>query len=233
MNPEMHEPEQESLDRLAEELRGAHPHPALSQNFHEVLQARMQNSWSFRAALRRNGLMRVAAGLLMISLVAAPVAAVVQLLKPPEKAPPTLGFELPEGVTEVASSEDASLLPSTIYGPEDEYDLQPDWSGKTALAPRQALRLTELLATMPRIPSQPQVLEPDTDALLRLQLACTHPDGLIPAEIAAQITLLEGIDSLSARQQTALSAWRWLQDGTQVGGAEAPAAWAGAPFLLD
>ena len=108
MNPEMHEPEQESLDRLAEELRGAHPHPALSQNFHEVLQARMQNSWSFRAALRRNGLMRVAAGLLMISLVAAPVAAVVQLLKPPEKAPPTLGFELPEGVTEVASSEDAA-----------------------------------------------------------------------------------------------------------------------------
>lgn len=232
MNPELPEAhEQEQLDRLARELRSAYPEAELSTGFHEALQARLHYSWSFRAALRRNGLMRVAAGLLMISLVAAPVAAVVQLLKAPPKEPPTLGFTLPEGLDQDFQAEDESLLPSNIVGPEDEFDARTDWATEPGDLLEQRLRT--LTASMPRIPSLPQTLDPDHDPLLSLQLAVSEGPRLTTAEIEARIVQLEGLEAPSPAAKTALAGWRWLLHGEETASAEAPEAWNGAPFVRD
>ncbi|MGB0952962.1 MAG: hypothetical protein ACPG31_07035 [Planctomycetota bacterium] len=229
MNSEMHNSEEEQLDRLADELRGAFPQPELSHAFHDALQARLSQSWSFRAAMQRNGLMRVAAGLLMVSLIAAPVAAIVQMFQAPKDGPPTLGFEMPEKPDSERVIEDASLLPATIVGPEDEYD--PPLADSVGLSASQAARLRTLHATMPRLESQATVLEADADALLRFRMECTQASGLDGDEIAARIQQLQGLADPTDGERTALAGWIWLQDGAVVSAEDAPEAWAGAPFV--
>lgn len=231
MNSQTHDPEQEQLDRLADELRGAFPQPELSPGFHDALQARLSQSWSFRAALQRNGLMRVAAGLLMISLVAAPVAALVQLFQEPEQGPPTLGFEMPETLATEKPVTDDSLLPAPIVGPEDEFD-PPSTQGEN-LSAAQASRLRALTSTMPRLGSQANAVEPDADAFLRFQMECAQADRLNRAEIAARIQQLQRLDQPTAGERTALAGWLWIQDGATATAAQAPEAWQGAPFVRD
>lgn len=237
MNHETHPPEEassfekEQLDRLADELRGAFPEPSLSAGFHDSLQARLSQSWSFRAALQRNGLMRIAAGLLMVTLVAAPVAAIVQMFQEPKQGPPTLGFELPESLEGEKVVADDSLLPATIVGPEDEYD--PPGVAEPSLDALQAARLRSLTASMPRVGGLATSPDAASDALLRFQMECAQAKQLSSAQIAAHIEELQSLAQPTDQDRTALAGWIWLQDGTLASVEQAPEAWSGAPFVRE
>jgi hypothetical protein len=225
------------LDRLAAELRSAVPPVALSGDFHDQLSQRLTKSWSFRSAMDRNPLMRAAAGLLMISLIAAPVAALVTLLRPVEEAPPTLGFDaLPEFTdqerTSWKSGEEGSGY--AIVGPEDEFDLsQEPWSSSRLRALEQVNRISLAGASLRATSGDQASVEGNHHALWSLFLeSCMSGTAIAPDDV-----LKKQIDMLAAGQidedsaKTARAAWHWVLTGATTSADQAPLAWEGAPFL--
>jgi len=92
--------EQAQLDAFAQELRDAHPEPKLSSGWQEQLHQRIWSQdqhgvshWTLRLSMEKNPWMRVAASLLLIAVVAAPVSAVFSLMVGPKQEAFTLGFD--------------------------------------------------------------------------------------------------------------------------------------------
>ena len=86
-------PDQPELDTLAEELRTACVVPELRAGFEEELQQILIPTWTWKKALGRDPWMRLAAGLLVMSMAAAPVAAVVEWIFRTPQTSVVLGFE--------------------------------------------------------------------------------------------------------------------------------------------
>lgn len=92
--------EQAQLDAFAQELREAHPEPLLLSGWQEQLHQRIWSQgqhgvahWTLRLSMEKNPWMRVAASLLLIAVVAAPVSAVFSLMVGPKQEAFTLGFD--------------------------------------------------------------------------------------------------------------------------------------------
>ncbi len=92
--------EQAQLDALAKELHDAHPEPKFSSGWQEKLHQRIWSQdqhgvahWTLRLSMEKNPWMRVAASLLLIAVVAAPVSAVFSLMVGPKQEAFTLGFD--------------------------------------------------------------------------------------------------------------------------------------------
>ncbi len=234
MSQPMDSEERLALEQLAQELREAHPHPALSTGFLEELSLRVQSKWSFRSAMKRNPVIRVAAGLLMISLVAAPVSAFVILLHKPKSAPQPLGFapveELPQ---EMLSTSAQPSAPTQVIGPEDEFDLPGSWSQARLNALERANRLAQAGASWRQQPSG--VATHIEDGLWKRFLeACAQGDNQVDvAWLESTLNELRALAQPSPAQQTALVAWNWVASGQQGTAALAPLAWDGAPFVVE
>jgi len=92
--------EQAQLDAFAKELHDAHPEPKLSSGWQEQLHQRMWSQgqhdvahWTLRLSMEKSPWMRVAASLLLIAVVAAPVSAIFSLMVGPKQEAFTLGFD--------------------------------------------------------------------------------------------------------------------------------------------
>jgi hypothetical protein len=92
--------EQAQLDAFAKELRDAHPEPKLSSGWQEKLHQRMWSQgqhdvahWTLRLSMEKSPWMRVAASLLLIAVVAAPVSAIFSLMVGQKQEAFTLGFD--------------------------------------------------------------------------------------------------------------------------------------------
>lgn len=225
------------LDRLAAELHAAIAPAALSEDFHAQLARRLQRSWSFRSAMDRNPLMRVAAGLLMVSLIAAPVAALVTLLRPAEKAPPTLGFEaLPEFSEQERGSWKSEKDGSgyVIVGPEDEFDLpQAPWSTSRVRALEQVNRISLAGASLHAAADGQVAIDAAHHALWSLFVESCQ-SGAVEAPDAIVLERIEQLlaeESQEASARTARAAWHWVLTGETGSLEQAPLAWTGAPFL--
>ena len=225
------------LDRLAASLREACPDPSLSSGFHHALSTRLRRGWSFRSALEQNLLIRVAAGLLMVSMVAAPVAALVSLLRNPEPDRLVLGFTaLPEySDQELSSRGEVEGAGTSIIGPIDEFDLPlVPWSPPRLEALEQANRLAQAGASWRASGDGGPTFPASGDLWTRFLAACAQGDTTVPdAELQAQVQRLAVEARRDDGSRTALAAWRWVLTGETTAIAEAPLAWEGAPFLRE
>jgi len=99
MNPTPFEPpatgEPDDLAEFAGELRSALPDPPFRAEFAARLAEMGSATWSVGISLRRNPVLRAAAFLLILTVSAVPVTALVQLLAWPRSDPPILHFEAP------------------------------------------------------------------------------------------------------------------------------------------
>jgi len=85
----------DDLPEFARELRAVLPDPVCRPEFAARLAGMEPASWSVRISLQRNPVLRAAAFLLILTVSAVPVTALVQLLAWPRKTPPILHFEAP------------------------------------------------------------------------------------------------------------------------------------------
>ena len=227
--------EQNELDLFAAELRSAHPEAELSDDFHEVLDSRIRQSWSFRAAMRTNPLIRVAAGLLVMTIAAAPVAALIYMFGPVQKQPPQLGFEPRQEFSDEGWREDGvdGNAGYTIIGPEDEFD-----SGLPVLKAEQ-LQALEQASRMARVSMNWKTAQRPTAAVEQADwsafLAACEEGVFTQSE--AQV-LAFGVDSKASATaddatRSAYAAWHWVLTGEMAPKSEAPLAWEGAPFLSE
>ncbi|MFQ5748105.1 MAG: hypothetical protein ACE5H3_01455, partial [Planctomycetota bacterium] len=88
-------PEHDDLPEFSRELRAALPDPPCRPEFAARLAELGSATWSVGISLRRNPVLRAAAFLLILTVSAVPVTALVQLLAWPRKDPPILRFEAP------------------------------------------------------------------------------------------------------------------------------------------
>lgn len=225
--------EENELDLFAKELRSAYPQPELSEGFFEVLDSRVRHSWSFRVAMQSNPLIRVAAGLLVMTIAAAPVAALFYMFGPVQTEKPKLGFEprqeySDEGWRADAVDGDSGYL---IIGPDDEFD-----SGRPALKadPLHALQQASRMARVSmnwKTAHRPTAAVAQTDWVAFLA-ACE--EGVFTQNDAHILAF--GADSKASSTaddatRSAYAAWHWVLTGELASTAEAPLAWEGAPFL--
>ncbi len=213
------------LDQLASELRAAHTEPALSPDFLASLQERLRSRWTFGAAMDRDPLLRVASGLLVISMVAAPVAALVTLWPGWQVERPQIGFEVPTDAPDIEHVADEVQQVIPPEGWEDTY-FTPEWrlslerSNRLALA---ELSWQELGAAAPQADSEAPAdwARADADALWQeLLRRCAVGDARPPQpELEARIRELADAPQVGA--------WLWILDGTAQPEARS---WTGAPF---
>lgn len=148
--------EQAELDAFAAELRRAHPEPVVSAAWQEQLRQRLWSQsqhglthWTLRLSMERSPWMRVAASLLLIAVVAAPVSAVLSLMASQEKEALTFGFDpaVPDMPDRHEASQDVAWeghsTEGAIHGVSPPFgeDQAPAWSEAALLALGQSNRL--------------------------------------------------------------------------------------------
>jgi len=227
--------EENELDLFAAELRQAHPQPELSDDFFEVLQTRVRHSWSFRSAMQSNPLIRVAAGLLVMTIAAAPVAALFYMFGPVKVEKPKLGFEPRQEISDEGWREDVVHEKSgyAIIGPEDELDFDPPpLTAAQLLELQQASRMAQVSQNW-KAAQRPTaaVAEPAWGAFLS---ACE--EGAFQMSQAQRNAFGNSKLASSASDEASRSAhaaWHWVLTGESATSEQAPLAWEGAPFLSD
>lgn len=215
------------LDQLATELRAACPEPALSPDFLAGLQERLRSRWTLGGAMDRDPLLRIAAGLLVMSLVGAPVAALVTLWPGWQADRVEIGFEGPAEVPDiehVPAEPDAQQV-TPPDGWADAY-FTPEWRRSLERSNRLALAemsWQELGAAAPQTDSEAPAdwANADADALWQeLLRRCASGDARPP-----QPELEARVRELASDPQ--VGAWLWILDGTPQPAAQS---WQGAPF---
>lgn len=227
--------EQNELDLFASELRSAHPEAELSEDFLEVLDARIRQSWSFRSALRTNPMIRVAAGLLVMTIGAAPVAALIFMFGPVAKQVPQLGFEprpeySEEGWREESVDGDSGY---TIIGPEDEFEPnRPVLKAEQLRSLEQASRMARASMSW-KTAHRPTVASEQAD-WVAFMAAC-EAGVFVETEAKNQAFGFDSKASSAADDATrsAYAAWHWVLTGEMAARNAAPLAWEGAPFLIE
>ncbi|MDP7062827.1 MAG: hypothetical protein QF489_07845 [Planctomycetota bacterium] len=243
------EQEQQELDRLGAELRDAMPTVHLDEDFHERLAVTLQDSWTFRSALQNNGMIRMAAGLLVMTLAAAPVAAWVGLWPSQKQERPSIGFELPE---ELDIDQSGGTLGDSqghqVVGPNDEFEVV-EWTPERRVALERYNRLVSavafyegqaLSANAPIASawgeSQPWANATDEILWQEFERRCASADlSPLPSELVARCEAMLAAPLAAdapKQQRIAYAAWSWLLDGEQAADQDLPVAWQGAPFLL-
>ena len=219
--------ERAQLDALAEELRAACPQPPLSRSFLERLDARLAQPWTLRAAMDRNPVLRAAAGLLVLLMAGAPLAALIGLLPGWPGQRPELGFDVPALPPQVEEPAAEAKVP--VVPPYDGDELfTPEWRRELERANRMALAgaswndagLGEAAA-----PTIEDWSRADAEALWQeFRHRCASGVSLPPSpalEARVRVLAEEGGDPR-------LGAWLWVLDGAPRADAQG---WAGAPFL--
>ncbi|MDE0586194.1 MAG: hypothetical protein OSB63_06200, partial [Planctomycetota bacterium] len=80
------------LDDFAQLLQQAHPEPLISDDFEKQLFAKLESSPPLRNVFQQSLFMRVAASLLLISILGVPAAAFMGILPGTSPKPPVLLF---------------------------------------------------------------------------------------------------------------------------------------------
>lgn len=222
---------------LAEDLRRAHPAPLLSENFQELLQARLARPSSLRSLLRRSQLARAAATILVISVSMAPVLALVHILPWLRETKLVIQVEqllLPPHVDRVEE-----VLPP-LPQPQDPTVLDPAWVESVTRQNRMA-RAAASWATAggpPAPRSSPPPSGWDTASAEDLwqeflrQCARGGADPLAPG-LLSRIEVLSLVGGTEERRL--LAPWLWVLRGASVPVAETDArrGWAGAPWIAE
>jgi hypothetical protein len=242
------EEEQHELDLLGAELRDAMPEVRMSADFNERLAAGMQSSWTFRSALQNNRLIRMAAGLLVMTLAAAPVAAWVGLWPQQKKNPPAIGFELPE---EIDVDQSGGALGDSegnqVIGPNDEFEAV-EWSPERKIALERYNRLVTAVASF-EVNSPGTAFEQvenwgaenswasasEQTLWLEFGRRCAQADlSPLPAALVdrCEILLAAPLDrNMSMSVRVTRAAWLWLLEGEQAVAGSLSLTWEDAPFL--
>lgn len=218
------------LDQLASELRAACPEPVLSSDFLARLQERMRTRWTLGGAMDRDPVLRIAAGLLVVSLVGAPVAALVSLWPGWQVDRPQIGFEGAPDVPDIErpSTEAEGMQVTPPTGWEDAY-FTPEWRRSLERSNRLALAAAswqELGTSAPQVDAGPPTdwSSADAEALWQeLLRRCATGDARPP-----QPELEARVRELASEPQ--VGAWLWILDGSAQADAQS---WSGAPFDAD
>lgn len=214
------------LRAMGEELQSTLPAGAeLSANFADELRNRLESRpWEFRSALRERPLLRVAAALLVISTVAAPVSAWVLLWKPAPENQVDLTWDqhtLPAEIEVGPLRPELPVVPPVApQGFEDAFGT--DWQASIAASNRAAVMIAQwhdsLNGAVQDAPNPaPARLDWSSASLedLRLEFqrrALLGVTSVLPASLAERVdhfaASLEG-EALPAEIQ----AWTWVLHG--------------------
>lgn len=130
------------LDDFAQLLQQAHPEPLISDDFEKQLFAKLESSPPLRNVFQQSLFMRVAASLLLISILGVPAAAFMGILPGTSPKPPVLLF-MPAPTIDGIDTDLAAVDPKVVViPPADEYINDPAYQRRvTALSQRNSFRV--------------------------------------------------------------------------------------------
>lgn len=219
--------ERAALRALGEELQAALSAPTeLSAGFAEGLRSRLESRpWEFRAALRERTLLRVAAALLVISSVAAPVSAIILLWKPAVESRVDLTWRQQNLAAVIEEGPQRPELPVVPPGAPSGFEaaFDADWRASIAVSNRAAVMIAQWhdaqagarLAEPSPAPAQldwssASIEDLQREFQRRAQLGLT---SALPSSLAERVehftTSMEAAD-LPAE----LQAWDWVLHGS-------------------
>jgi len=130
------------LDDFAQLLQQAHPEPQMSDDFDQQLFTKLESSPPLRNVFQQSRFMRVAASLLLISILGVPAAAFMRILPGTSQKPPVLLFMPAPTIDDMDSDLSASDLEVVVIPPADEYLNDSSYQKRvTALSQRNNFRL--------------------------------------------------------------------------------------------
>lgn len=214
------------LRSLGEELQEALPaEVGVSAGFSEELRANLASRpWEFRSALRERPLLRVAAALLVISTVAAPVSALVLLFQPEPESSHELIWErqvLPAEIEDAPIRPELPAVPPAFpAGFEEAFGA--DWQAAIAMSNRTAVMIAQWHEAhaeesefepklAPALLDWSEASLPDLQAEFerRAQLGLT---SVLPASLTERVEHF--IETLPEADRPAeLKAWDWVLHG--------------------
>jgi hypothetical protein len=229
--------ESAELQALAEELRRAHPAPALSEDFSDNLRIRMARSSGLRALLNHSQLARAAATILVISISMAPVLALVHIL--PWLRETKLVIQVEQLLLPPLAEPAEAVLPPLPL-PQDPTVFDPAWIESVTRQNRMARAAASW--TMNGAPAPLRTsLEPSTwetasagDLWQEFLRRCAQGGhGPLPAGLLNRLEVLSLVGGSEERR--ILAPWIWVVSGSSVPAAEADAgrAWPGAPWIAE
>jgi hypothetical protein len=214
------------LRALGEELQSAQPAESeLSAGFAEELRHRLEGRpWEFRAALRERPLLRVAAALLVISTVAAPVSALVLLWRPAVQDRVDLTWRqqgLPAEIEEGPQRPELLVVPPVApAGFEDAFGV--NWQASIAASNRSAVMFAQwhdslaggVLSAPSPAPahldwSSASVEDLQHEFQRRAQLGLT---AALPASLAERVDHF-AVTLNGAELPAEIQAWTWVLHG--------------------
>lgn len=226
-----------ALLALAEELRRAHPQPAVAEDFGERVQVRLSAATGLRSLLRSSRLARAAATLLVVSISVAPVLALAQIL--PWLRETRLVIQVEHLLLPPAVAAQEEVLPP-VPAPQDPSQLDAAWVESITRQNRMA-RAAASWFTAGAAPARDSSIEPTAwdgasaedlwqEFLRRCARGGSEP---LPAGLVARIEVLSLVGS--AEERRLLAPWTWVLRGASVPAAEADRsrAWAGAPWIAE
>jgi hypothetical protein len=130
------------LDDFAQLLQQAHPEPLISDDFEKQLFIRLESSPPLRNVFQQSRFMRVAASLLLISILGVPAAAFMGILPGTSQKPPVLLFMPAPSIDDLNVDLSAVDPEVVVIPPADEYINDPLYQQRvTALSQRNSFRL--------------------------------------------------------------------------------------------
>jgi len=135
------------LDDFAQLLQQAHPVPPISDDFEQQLFDKLESSPPLRNVFQQSRFMRVAASLLLISILGVPAAAFMGILPGTNQKPPVLLFMPAPSIDDIDVDLSAVEPEVAVIPPADEYLNDPSYQQKvTALSQQNSfLLLIQLL----------------------------------------------------------------------------------------
>ena len=138
----MNNPSDSQLDDFAQLLQQAHPEPPMSDDFDQQLFAKLESSPPLRNVFQQSRFMRVAASLLLISVLGVPAAAFMGILPGASPKPPVLQFMPAPNIEDIGIELPAVDPEVVVIPPVDEYINDPSYQQKvTAISQHNSFRL--------------------------------------------------------------------------------------------
>ena len=130
------------LDDFAQLLQQAHPEPLISDDFEKQLFIKLESSPPLRNVFQQSRFMRVAASLLLISILGVPAAAFMGILPGASKKPPALLFMPAPSIDDIGIDLPTDDPEVVVIPPVDEYINDPSYQQKvTAISQHNSFRL--------------------------------------------------------------------------------------------
>ena len=130
------------LGDFAQLLQQAHPEPPISDDFEQQLFSKLESSPPLRNAFQQSRFMRIAASLLLISILGVPAAAFMGILPGASKKPPALLFMPAPSIDDIGIDLPTDDPEVVVIPPVDEYINDPSYQQKvTAISHRNSFRL--------------------------------------------------------------------------------------------